>query len=198
MPVDAVWHLRAFSDLNETMNKNSSSTRFPIRKIAVAAVVGAAYAALTMLLQPISYGEIQMRVSEALCILPYFFPSTAWGLFVGCILANLISVAGPLDVVFGSLATLIAALGAVAMGKWCGRGSKLLTCLMPVVSNGIIVGAVLAVTLAADQAFLPAWGIIGLEVAAGEALVLFVLGYPLMLLLPRWAWFRKLQKDYGV
>lgn len=179
------------------MNENGNSTRFPIRRIAVAAVVGAAYAALTMLLQPISYGEIQMRVSEVLCILPYFFPSTAWGLFVGCILANLISVAGPLDVVFGSLATLIAALGAVAMGRWGGRGSRLLTCLMPVVSNGVIVGAVLAATLAADQAFLPSWGIIGLEVAAGEALVLFVLGYPLMLLLPRWAWFRKLQKAFA-
>ncbi len=196
MPVDAVWHLRAFSDLNETMNENSSSTRFPIRKIAVAAVVGAAYAALTMLLQPISYGEIQMRVSEVFCILPFFFPYTAWGLYVGCILANLISVAGPLDVVFGSLATLIAALGAVALGKRGGWLSKVLTCLLPVVSNGVIVGAVLAATLAADQAFLPAWGLIGLQVAAGEAVVLFVLGYPLMLLLPRWKWFQKLQQVY--
>lgn len=179
------------------MQTGQNRSLFLIRKIAVAAAVGAAYAALTMLLQPISYGEIQLRVSEVLCILPYFFPSTACGLFVGCILANLISVAGPLDVVFGSLATLLAAEGAVALGRWGKRGSKLLTCLLPVISNGIIVGAVLAATLAADQAFLPSWGIIGLQVAAGEALVLFALGYPLMLLLPRLKWFRKLLQAYG-
>ena len=51
------------------------------RKLAAAAVTGAAYAALTMLLAPISYGAIQCRVSEVLCILPFFIPCTAWGLF---------------------------------------------------------------------------------------------------------------------
>ena len=58
------------------------------RSITAAAIVGAAYAALTMLLAPISYGAIQVRVSEALCILPYFLPCTAWGLFAGCAIAN--------------------------------------------------------------------------------------------------------------
>ena len=52
------------------------------RKLTAAAVTGAAYAALTMLLAPISYGAIQCRVSEVLCILPFFIPCTAWGLFV--------------------------------------------------------------------------------------------------------------------
>ena len=77
------------------------------RKLAAAAVTGAAYAALTMLLAPISYGAIQCRVSEVLCILPFFIPCTAWGLFVGCAIANLLSAAGIFDVVFGSLATLL-------------------------------------------------------------------------------------------
>ena len=80
------------------------------RKLAAAAVTGAAYAALTMLLAPISYGAIQCRVSEVLCILPFFIPCTAWGLFAGCAIANLLSAAGIFDVVFGSLATLLAAL----------------------------------------------------------------------------------------
>jgi uncharacterized membrane protein len=79
------------------------------RKLAAAAVTGAAYAALTMLLAPISYGAIQCRVSEVLCILPFFIPCTAWGLFAGCAIANLLSAAGIFDVVFGSLATLLAA-----------------------------------------------------------------------------------------
>lgn len=61
------------------------------KKLAAAAVVGAAYAALTMVLAPISYGAIQMRVSEVLCILPFFVPCTAWGLFLGCAIANVIS-----------------------------------------------------------------------------------------------------------
>ena len=72
------------------------------RKLTAAAVTGAAYAALTMLLAPISYGAIQCRVSEVLCILPFFIPCTAWGLFAGCAIANLLSAAGIFDVVFGS------------------------------------------------------------------------------------------------
>lgn len=92
------------------------------RKLAAAAVTGAAYAALTMLLAPISYGAIQCRVSEVLCILPFFIPCTAWGLFAGCAIANLLSAAGIFDVVFGSLATLLAALCTAWLGR--GRGAQ--------------------------------------------------------------------------
>ena len=94
------------------------------RKLTAAAVTGAAYAALTMLLAPISYGAIQCRVSEVLCILPFFIPCTAWGLFAGCAIANLLSAAGIFDVVFGSLATLLAALCTAWLGR--GRGAHLL------------------------------------------------------------------------
>ena len=81
---------------------NSNDLR---EKLIIPAVVGALYAALTMLLAPISYGNLQFRISEALCVLPVFFPYTSVGLFLGCALANMISAAGILDVVFGSLAT---------------------------------------------------------------------------------------------
>ena len=80
------------------------------RNLITAAVVGALYAVLTMVLAPISYGALQFRVSEVLCILPFFMPFTACGLFAGCIVANRMSTAGVLDVVFGSLATLITCL----------------------------------------------------------------------------------------
>lgn len=76
------------------------------RKLAAAAVVGAAYAALTLVLAPISFGLVQFRVSEALCILPAFVPCTAWGLWAGCAIANLAGGYGLPDIVFGSLATL--------------------------------------------------------------------------------------------
>ena len=87
------------------------------RNLITAAIIGALYAVLTMVLAPISYGPVQFRVSEVLCILPFFMPCTSWGLFIGCIVANLMSAAGLLDVVFGSLATLITCVCIAQCGK---------------------------------------------------------------------------------
>ena len=114
-----------------------------VLRITTAAIVAAAYAALTIALAPISYGAVQFRVSEALTVLPFFMPCTVWGLWIGCILANLYT--GTIaDIVFGSLATLLAALCTAWFGK---RGNtvknRILGCLMPVVFNAVIVGAVL-------------------------------------------------------
>ena len=80
------------------------------QKLVSAAIVGALYAVLTMVLAPISYGPVQCRVSEVMCILPFFMPHTTWGLFLGCAIANIASTAGLADIVFGSLATLFACL----------------------------------------------------------------------------------------
>ena len=106
------------------------------RKLASAAVVGAAYAALTLLLAPISFGLVQLRVSEALCILPAFLPCTAWGLWAGCAIANLAGGYGLPDIVFGSLATLGASLSMAAIAKGRSQplrlGRALAVCLMPV------------------------------------------------------------------
>lgn len=170
--------------------------QFTVADLAAAAVVGAAYAAMTMLLAPISYGPIQMRVSEVLCILPFFLPITTWGLFIGCALANIISAAGIWDVLFGSLATLGACLCIQMLGR-NGRGAKswlriLLAALMPVVWNGVIIGAMLMWTIT-DVKFPElnaAFWIIGGEVALGEAIVMFVLGVPLMRYLPQQKWFQ--------
>ena len=166
-----------------------------VRKIAYAAVVGAAYAALTMLMAPISYGNLQIRLSEALCILPYFFPSTAWGLFVGCALANLMSTAGILDVIFGSLATLIACLITAWLGKR--HGPKPLACLPPVVVNGVIIGAVLAWMFAPHEIFWESMLIFGLEVAGGEIIAMDAIGLPLLYLLPKARFFSIMRAFYA-
>lgn len=171
------------------------------KKMTAAAVVGAAYAALTMVLAPISYGVIQMRVSEVLCILPFFAPCTAWGLFLGCAIANLISAAGVLDVVFGSLATLGACLCVAALGKGCGAKSWtrcILAALMPVVWNAVIVGAVLMWTLTetAFPSFSPVFWVFAGEVGAGELAVMLVLGLPLLRLLPGNRKFMELAAQY--
>lgn len=97
-------------------------------KLVYPAMVGAVYAALTMMLAPISYGNVQFRVSEALCVLPFFLPETAVGLFLGCALANTISAAGVLDIVFGSLATLGAGLCTAAFGRTWRAGGGLRIC----------------------------------------------------------------------
>ena len=153
------------------MHKNS------VRRLTRAAIVGALYAALTLLSSVfgIAYGPVQFRLSEALCVLPFLFPETAWGLFAGCWVANLISPYGPLDMVVGSLATLIAAL-------WTARcRRKWMAPLPPVVCNGVLVGAVLAWQQSGSwQTFLPAFAANALSVALGEAVVCYVLGLLLL------------------
>ena len=146
-----------------------------IKKIAILGVLAAIYAALTLLLAPISYREIQFRISESLCLLPFLYPSTSYGLFVGCLVANLLNPAGinVLDIVFGSLATLIACFATTKIKH------KILTPIPMTVANGIIVGAVLAFQYAPDN-FLTTFFLYGAQVAFGELVVGYVIGLPLL------------------
>lgn len=151
------------------------------KKLTTCAVIAAAYASLSLLLAPISYGNIQVRVSEALTILPFIAPYTTGGLFVGCLLANLLNPLGvnPLDVVFGSLATLIAGLlTARCKNRW-------LAPLPPVLANALIVGAVLAATSVEGAAFWPTFALFGLEVGAGQLVACFIGGLALLRVLEK-------------
>ncbi len=103
-----------------------------------AALIAAVYVVLCVVFAPISYGEVQVRVAEALVILPYFTPAAIPGLFIGCLLSNLIGGSILMDVVFGSLATL---LGAV--GSYYFRKNKVLVLLPPIIANTLIVPFVL-------------------------------------------------------
>ena len=162
--------------------------------VAAAALVGAAYAALTVLLAPISYGPIQLRISELLCILPFFMPCSVWGLFLGCALANLMT-GNVYDIVFGSLATLFAARITARLGKKGDSAvNRVLACLAPVVINALIIGAV--VTCAYNgMSILCRPGIFAfnaLQLALGEGAVMLLGGLPLMKLLPKSKFFREL------
>lgn len=142
--------------------------------ITKAAAVAAMYAALTLLLAPISFGYLQCRVSEALCVLPYIMPASGIGLFVGCLLGNLLTGAPWFDVVFGTLATGLAALLTYFIGK---RGlPKWLAPLPAVVCNGCIVGAVLTYGYGIGIPF----QLSALYVSAGEILSCYVIGLPLL------------------
>lgn len=158
-----------------------------VLRITTSAIIAAAYAVLTIVLAPISYGAVQFRVSEALTVLPFLMPSTVWGLWIGCILANLYT-GSVLDIVFGSLATLLAALLTAWFGK---KGNtvknRLLGCLMPVVFNAVIVGAVLTWGYLIQDFPNPlqSYGFNALTVGLGEAGVLYLIGYTLLRQLPQ-------------
>lgn len=103
-----------------------------------AALIAAIYVVLCMVFAPISFGQVQLRIAEALVVLPCFTKAAVPGLFIGCLISNLLGGSVLLDVVFGSLATLIG-----AMGSWYFRKNKYVLLLCPIISNVLIVPLVL-------------------------------------------------------
>lgn len=159
-----------------------SKSKFTTRQIALAGVVGALYAVLSYFaaIFGVAYGPVQFRFSEALCVLPFLFPAAAPGLFVGCLAANLLSPYGALDIVFGSLATLLAAVWTMK------TPNKYLAPLPPVVCNAVIVGAVIAFEQTGlSAAFWPAYAYNAFTVGLGEAVVCYVLGSILLAVLAK-------------
>ncbi|ORX24594.1 transporter [Thermoanaerobacterium sp. PSU-2] len=145
------------------------------KKIVYGALIAAVYAAVTVALAPISYGQVQVRVAEALTIMPFFSSYSIFGLFVGCIIANMIGGNGIFDVVFGSLATLISAVITYYIGKSNLRYKRYLAPLPPVVINGIIIGIELNFLYKLPLVASMLW------VGLGEMIACYVLGLPLLL-----------------
>ena len=136
-------------------------------------MIAALYAALTVGLAPISYGPVQFRVSEALTLLPFYIPEAIPGLFVGCIFANFFGGFGLVDMVFGSLATLIAAVLTLK------SRNIFVGALWPVLSNMIIIGAMLHYLI--DVPLIATCIYVGL----GEAGACYLVGVPLMKILEK-------------
>lgn len=125
------------------MKKNN----FDIATMAYGAVIAALYVVLTMPFASFASGPIQFRLAEALTILPYFTPAAIPGLTIGCFLANLLSGAAALDLVFGTMATLIGSLISYSL-----RRQKWPACLPPILSNAIIIPWVLRFAYGAPDA----------------------------------------------
>lgn len=157
----------------------------PIRELTLAAMLGAVYAVLTMILPIPQYIGVQVRLAEALTVLPFLFPAATPGLFVGCLIANLLSPYGLLDVVAGSAATLIACL-------WTQRlKNRWLAPLPAVVCNAVIVGAVIAFAqTGVGPAFWTAYALNALSVGLGELIASMLLGSLLLSALPKIPTFR--------
>ena len=154
------------------------------RHLSHAAIIAALYAVLTHMQNLILPGSaswaIQMRLSEALCVLAFFTPAAIPGLTIGCLLFNLtFSGALPLDFLVGSLATWLAAQGMWLSRNWKVRGVPLLGLLLPAMTNAILVGWELTVYIGGG------FGINALYVALGEIAVLLTLGTLLYLAIRR-------------
>lgn len=156
--------------------------KFDTKYLTRAAVIAALYVVLTYLagLMNLAYGPVQFRFSEALTVLPFLFPEAIPGLFVGCIVSNLISPYGMLDLVVGSLATLIAAIWTAKCGK------RWFAPMPPVIANAVLVGAMIAWYEAGFGAGFPAaFAYNALTVGLGELVVCYVLGLPLLTVLEK-------------
>lgn len=140
-----------------------------LKRLARGATIAALYVALVYLLLPISFGPIQLRVAEALTVLPILYVEAVPALFIGCLLANLLGGLGPWDVFGGSLVTLIAAIVTYRFRN------SIVAYLSPVVLNGLLVS--LYLTWITEK--LPYWAT-ALSISASEAVVVFGLGMPLV------------------
>ena len=178
-------------------------------RIAQTGMVAAVYAACTLMtmlfLGNLAWGPVQFRVSEALCVLALFTPNAVPGLTLGCAIANLANIAlsgtgalGLLDVVFGSAATC-----AGAFITWKLRRHPVAALLGPVVTNAVIVPAYLPILLTATGFYTIPFTSISLDGAyplmylfglvttgVGEAVIMYVLGYPLARSLARAPYFK--------
>ena len=145
------------------------------RLMTESALIAAVYVALVLFFKPISFGAIQFRIAEALCILPFFSLSAVPGLALGCLLGNFFSGAAMPDVLFGTLATLLAAILSYKLrdiNKW-------LVCLPPILANAIIVPCVLQYAYGVPDGYFFLFATVGI----GEILAVGVLGNILLLAL---------------
>lgn len=142
-----------------------------------AAAIAAVYVVLTLVFAPVSYGEVQVRVSEALTVLPYFTSAAVPGLFIGCFIANILGGALLPDIIFGSIATLLGAAGSYLL-----RRNRYLVPLPPILSNMIIVPLVLRFAYMVPLPLL----LMMLSVGIGEVISCGILGIILLLALEKY------------
>lgn len=160
------------------------------RDLVVCAMLAAVYTVLCLVLSPLSYGPVQVRVAEALTLLPVFSPIAIWGVTIGCALSNLVgfmtgaNIIGFLDVIFGTAATLIAAICSYKLRKIRVGSFPVLSAIPPVLVNAVIIG--LELTYMMTGSFnAGVFAVNALQVGAGQLISCFVLGLPLVYLLER-------------
>ncbi len=176
--------------------RSPRETALRTRNIAISGVLAALYVVLTLPFAQIAFGPIQARLAEILTILPIFTPYAIPGITIGCFLANLFNPSnlGPIDIIFGTLATLIAGLLTRKIGNSQSMVGIVLGILPPVIVNALIVGAYLVFLLPADVTGGITLAAIFTSVASvglSEALMLTILGIPFALMVKRMKLFER-------
>ncbi len=162
--------------------------KFTTRELVLSAMVAAVYAVLSYFgsIFGLTFGAVQIRFSEALAVLPFLFPATAPGLVIGCLITNLLSPYGPMDIIFGTLATAIAAFLTSKCPRWY------LAALPPIIVNMLILPPMWswAEVGAVNSPFWAACGFNAVTFAIGEAAACYVLGTILLKAFPKVKYFR--------
>lgn len=166
--------------------------KFSVRDLTLAAMVAALYAVMGHFgnIFGLTFGPFQVRFAEALTVLPFLFPATAPGLVVGCLITNLLSPYGPVDVIFGTLATAIAAWLTIKCPKWY------LAAIPPIVVNLVILCPMWAwaETSGFSSGFWGACAYNAVTFLPGEILACYGLGTLLLRALPKISYFRGMMK----
>ena len=150
--------------------------KITVHQLTFCGILAAVYAVLTICTSAISYGPIQFRVAEALCILPFFHPAATIGLTLGCLIANLFSTVSAMAIIVGTAATLLACMMTQRIK------SLWLAPLPPVLVNAVMIGAEIAI-VSTPEAFWNGFVLFGAQVGLGELVVMYLLGLPLLLAL---------------
>lgn len=158
----------------------------PTLSLVQAAMIAAIYVVLTFIANAFGLANhvIQVRFSEALTILPFFTPAAVPGLFIGCLLSNILTGCALPDIIFGSLATLIGAIGTYALRRW-----KWCAPVCPIIANTIIVPLILIYgygLLIEGMNALQCYGYYCLTVGAGEVISCGILGMILLTALQKY------------
>ena len=176
--------LAVFLGVRLAMRRDDSTQGSALRtnRMVRCAMIAAVYVVLCLALQPFSYGAVQVRLAEALCLLPVFGPEYIVGVTLGCLLANALG-STVIDVVFGTLATLLACLVTYALRNVRVKGLALPASLPPVLFNALIVGWEISVFFSDTPATLPVTLFNMLTVGIGEVISCCILGVLLVRLI---------------
>ena len=157
------------------------------KKTALLAMIAALYTAVSLILAPFSFAGIQVRVAEALTMLPVIMPGSIYAVTLGCFLTNLIgalsgaNILGFFDVFAGTLTTFVAAVTSYKLAKYKIKGHCIYSTLPPIFLNALVIGIELTFVLAPGNKFLwPFFWLMFFQVACGQFIAVFILGLPLI------------------
>lgn len=159
--------------------------------IITGALIAAAYAGLTYLSNVfgLAYGPIQLRLSEVLCVLPVFSPAAIWGVTIGCFMANIGSF-NAVDMIFGTAATLIAALLTYSFRNIKLKQIPIISMLMPVFVNAVIIGLEISIFFLDKATSLWGYVISALQIGVSELIVCVGFGIPFYLVVKKYKIFK--------